>query len=80
MTNEYPAYDRIAERGEMIVSADVIHGPVGFNDLREYLSYVLPEGFTIEHDDETDEVIIRTGLVMEMGGELSLLETDDSDD
>lgn len=76
-TPEYPAFDRTAERGEMIVSADVMHGPVSMAQLREYLSHVLPEGFRVEHDAETEEVVIRTGLEMLMGGELALLETDE---
>jgi hypothetical protein len=75
--SEYPAFDRTAERGEMIVSAGVIHGPVSIGDLREYLSHVLPEGWRIEHDEQTDEVVIRTGLVMSMGGELDLLDEDE---
>jgi hypothetical protein len=78
-TNEYPAFDRQAERGEMIVSADVIFGPVTMADLREYLAHVLPEGFRIDHDDATDEIVIRTGLVQQLGGELFPLESDDDE-
>jgi hypothetical protein len=76
-TNEYPAFDRQAQRGEMIVSADVIHGPVSLADLRQFLAHALPEGFKIEHDPQTDEVVIRTGLVEQLGGELFLLDSDD---
>jgi hypothetical protein len=74
---EYPAFDRMAERGEMIVNAQVIHGPVSLADLREYLSHVLPEGYRIDHDDATGELVIRTGLELQLGGELALLETED---
>jgi len=74
---EYPAFDRLAERGEMIVSAQVMYGPVSLADLREYLSHVLPEGYRIDHDDATGELVIRTGLELQLGGELALLETEE---
>jgi hypothetical protein len=77
MTSEYPAFDRAAERGEMIVSADVIYGPVTLADLSEYLGHVLPEGWRIEHDPDTDEVVIRTRLASHMGGELDLLDEEE---
>jgi hypothetical protein len=73
-TNEYPAFDRLAQRGEMIVSADVINGPASLADLREFLAHALPEGWRIEHDPQTDEIVIRTGLVEQLGGELFLLD------
>lgn len=76
MTSDYPAFDRHVERGEMIVSASVIHGPVTLAELREYLGHALPEGFRVEHDPETEEVVIRTGLVLQLGGELALLDDD----
>jgi hypothetical protein len=73
MKAEYPAYHRQAGFGEMIIPAT----DGSAKTLLEQIRCILEGHGSFDHDSETGELLIRTGLDIHMGGDLVPLNTDE---
>lgn len=71
----YPAYGRQAGFGEMIIPDS--DGTA--KTLLDQIQYILEGHGEFDYDSETGELIIRTGLDIQMGGDLVPLDREDDD-
>jgi len=73
MSDEYPAYGRQAGYGEMVIPA--VDGTA--KTLLEQVRCLLDGRGTFDYCPTTGELLIRTGLDVQMGGDLVPLDGDD---
>jgi hypothetical protein len=72
-TNEYPAYQRTAGHGEMIIPDN----DGSAKTLLQQIQCILEGRGSFDYAADTGELIIRTGLDIHMGGDLVPLENED---
>ena len=74
--NNYPAQFRMAGMGEIIIPES--DGSAA--TLLAQIRCILEGGGSLDYCEKNGELIVRTGLVLRMPGELAMLENDEDSD